>query len=157
MVNTTNHFEISKHKDYLYVIKENISLVHPVYTNDPLNLYLILGTGSAILVDTGCGLYPLKPIVDDLIDDRKLIVLNTHTHWDHILGNHEFGEVYVHENEVKIVSNPYDLSFLIDSPCEIVKKYEERDFQMPPAQVIKHLKDGDIFDLGEIIVKIIFI
>jgi glyoxylase-like metal-dependent hydrolase (beta-lactamase superfamily II) len=92
-----NHFEISKEKNYLYVIKENISTVHPVYTNDPLNLYLLLGTQSALLIDTGCGLYPLKPIVDDLIGDRNLKVVNTHTHWDHILGNHEFGEVYVHE------------------------------------------------------------
>ncbi|MHA2050304.1 MAG: MBL fold metallo-hydrolase [Promethearchaeota archaeon] len=114
MSNENNHFEISKHKDYLYVIKENISIVHPVYTNDPLNLYLLLGTKTALLIDTGCGLYPLKPIVDDLIGDKNLLVINTHTHWDHILGNHEFREVYVHENEADIVSVPYDLSFLID-------------------------------------------
>ncbi|MFW9867411.1 MAG: MBL fold metallo-hydrolase [Candidatus Thorarchaeota archaeon] len=155
MSNENHHFEISKHKNHLYVIKENISLVHPAYRNDPLNLYLILGSELALLLDTGCGLYPLKPIVNDLIDERELLVINTHTHWDHILGNNEFEEVYVHENEVKIVSNPYDLSFLVDSPCEIVKIYKEKDFLIPPAQVIKTLKDGDIFDLGEIIVKII--
>ena len=34
-------------KEYLYVIKENISVVHPVYRNDPLNMYLILGSHSA--------------------------------------------------------------------------------------------------------------
>ncbi len=49
----SNHFLISKHKPYLYVIKENISLVHPVYTNDPLNIYLLLGTHTALLLDTG--------------------------------------------------------------------------------------------------------
>jgi len=43
MSNDNQHFEISKHKDYLYVIKENISLVHPVYRNDPLNMYILLG------------------------------------------------------------------------------------------------------------------
>lgn len=155
MSNENHYFDISKHKDYLYVIKENISIVHPVYRNDPLNMYLILGSHSALLLDTGCGLYPLKPIVDDLIGERKLFVLNTHTHWDHILGNTEFEEVYVHKKEAKIVSNPYDLSFLIDSPCEIVKKYEKQNFSIPPAKIIKKVKDGFEFNLGEMDVKVI--
>lgn len=155
MSNDSHHFEISKHKDYLYVIKENISLVHPVYRNDPLNMYLLLGSHSALLIDTGCGLYPLKPIVDDLIGKKKLIIFNTHTHWDHILGNEEFGEVYVHESEAHVVSKSYDLSFLKDSPNEIVKRYEEQNFLIPPSKIIKTLRDEDVFDLGEIEVKII--
>lgn len=155
MSNDNQYFDVSKHKDYLYVIKENISVVHPVYRNDPLNMYLILGSHSALLLDTGCGLYPLKPIVDDLIGDRKLFVLNTHTHWDHILGNNEFDEIYVHKKEAKIVSNSYDLSFLIDSPCEIVKKYKVHDFSIPPAKIIKKIKDGFEFELGEINIRVI--
>jgi len=150
-----NHFEISKHKDYLYVIKENISLVHPEFTNDPLNIYLLLGSQTALLLDTGCGLSPLKPIVDELIGKRKLLVFNTHYHWDHPLGNVEFGEVYIHENEVKLVSNPYDVSYFKDFTNEIVKVYAEQNFIIPPADVIKPLKDGDNFDLGEIEVEVI--
>ncbi len=149
------HFEISKHKDYLYVIKENISLVHPVYNNDPLNMYLLLGAHTALLLDTGCGLFPIKPIVDELIGKRKLLVFNTHYHWDHPLGNVEFGEVYIHENEVDKVSKPYDVSFFKDSPNDIVKIYAEQNFLIPPASKIKTLKDGDTFDLGEIEGKVI--
>jgi len=155
MSDDNQHFKISKHKDYLYVIKENISLVHPVYTNDPLNMYLLLGSHTALLLDTGCGLYSLKPIVDDLIGERKLLVFNTHYHWDHPLGNVEFGEVYIHENEVDIVSKPYDVSYFKDSPNEIIKRYAEQNFLIPPAKVIKTLKDGVVFDLGEIEVKVI--
>ncbi|NVM35242.1 MAG: MBL fold metallo-hydrolase [Candidatus Lokiarchaeota archaeon] len=155
MNNDSQHFEISKHKDYLYVIKENISLVHPVYTNDPLNMYLLLGSHTALLLDTGCGLSPIKPIVDELKGNRKLLVFNTHYHWDHPLGNVEFGEIYIHENEVDIVSKPYDVSYFKDSPNEIVEKYAEQNFLIPPAKTIKALKDGDMFDLGEIEVKIL--
>ena len=155
MSKESNHFKILKHKDYLYVIKENISLVHPVYTNDPLNIYLILGAYTALLLDTGCGLFPIKPIVDELIGKRKLLVFNTHYHWDHPLGNVEFEEVYIHENEVAFVSKPYDVSYFKDSPNEIVKVYEEQNFLIPPADVIKPLKDGDFFDLGKIEVEII--
>lgn len=155
MKDNYDHFQVSKQKDYLYVIKENISLVHPVYRNDPLNIYLILGSQTALLLDTGCGLYPLKPIVDQLKGKRKLLVLNTHTHWDHVLGNEEFGEVYVHENEANIISKPYDLWFLKDSPSEIVKLYEAKNFLIPPAESIKTINDEYVFDLGNITVKVI--
>ncbi|MFW9947797.1 MAG: MBL fold metallo-hydrolase [Candidatus Odinarchaeota archaeon] len=154
MSEDNQYFKISKHKNYLFVIKENISIVHPVYTNDPLNMYLILGSHTALLLDTGCGLYPLKPIVDDLIDKRKLLIFNTHTHWDHILGNVEFEGVYVHENEVDIISKPYDVSYFKDSPNEIVEIYAKRNFLIPPAKIIKPLKHGDRFDLGEIEVEV---
>jgi len=155
MNSENHHFEISKHKDYLYVIKENISIVHPAYRNDPLNIYLLLGSHTALLMDTGCGLYPLKPIIDNLIGKRNLLVFNTHYHWDHPLGNVEFGEVYIHENEVDFVSNPYDVSYFKDSPNEIVKIYAEQDFLIPPAKTIKPLKDGDIFDLGKLEVEVL--
>lgn len=155
MSENKKHFEVTKHKDYLYVIKENISVVHPAYRNDPLNMYLLLGTHTALLLDTGCGLYPLKPVVDELIGERNLLVFNTHAHWDHVLGNEEFGEVYIHTKEVSFINRPYDISYLKDSPCEIVKKYEEKNFLIPPARNINILKDGDVFDLGEINVKII--
>ena len=149
------YFKISKHKDYLFVIQENISIIHPVYTNDPLNMYLILGAHTALLLDTGCGLYPLKPIVDDLIGKRKLLVINTHTHWDHVLGNVEFKEIYIHENEADIVSKHYDVSYFKDSPNEIVNCYAEQNFLIPPAKTINTLKGGDSFDLGGLEVEII--
>ena len=155
MSKESNHFIISKPKPYLYVIKENISLVHPVYTNDPLNIYLLLGTHSALLLDTGCGLSPLKPIVDDLIGNRKLIVFNTHYHWDHPLGNNEFEEVFIHEMEVEFISKPYDVSYFKDSPNIIVNIYAERDFLIPPAKSIKSLRNGEKFDLGGIHIEVI--
>ncbi len=155
MSKENQHFEISKHKNYLYVIKENISLVHPVYTNDPLNIYLLLGAHTALLLDTGCGLSPLKPLVDNLIGKKKLLVFNTHYHWDHPLGNVEFGEIYIHEMEVDLVSKPYDVSYFKDSPNKVVKIYAEQNFLIPPAKSVKSLKDGEVFDLGGIKVEII--
>jgi glyoxylase-like metal-dependent hydrolase (beta-lactamase superfamily II) len=148
MKNNGDHFEVSQEKEYLYIIKEKISLVHPIYRNDPLNIYLILGEKKAILIDTGCGLFPIKPIVDDIRNERDLIVLNTHFHWDHVLGNQEFKEVRIHKNEVEKVSKPYDVSFFKNSPKELAKKYAENDYLIPSAEKVRELKDGDIIDLG---------
>jgi glyoxylase-like metal-dependent hydrolase (beta-lactamase superfamily II) len=113
---------------------------------------LLLGDHTALLIDTGCGLAPLKPIVDKLIDNRKLLVFNSHTHWDHVFGNEQFEVVYVHENEAFMVSRPYDLSY---SKEIFGKHYANRNFIIPPAKTIKKLRDGDSFDLGKIIVKVI--
>ena len=82
MVKVSNHFEVSQIKEYIFAIKENISLIHPVYTNDPLNIYLIIGSHTALLLDTGCGLSLIKPIVDEIIRNKELLVFNTHYHWD---------------------------------------------------------------------------
>ena len=81
--------------------KKNISIIY--YTN----IYLILGPEKALLIDTGSGLYPIKPVVDNLIEHRELIVINTHTHFDHRGSNDEFETTYNHENEclMKIFEN----------------------------------------------------
>ena len=155
MIDDKNHFNISKLKDYLFVIKEDISLLHSVYTNDPLNLYLVMGNKKALLIDTGCGLFPLKAKIDQLVGDRELLVFNSHYHWDHPLGNHEFEEVYIHEAEVPFVSKLYDVSFFKDSPKEMAKIYAQQNYLIPPARKINAIKDGDEFDLGKIKTKVI--
>jgi len=155
MKQTDNHFKITKLNNRVFSIQENISEIHPIYRNDPLNLYIVLGSKRAILLDTGCGLYPLKPIVKDIIEGRELIVINSHAHWDHILGNHEFEEVYIHKNEANIIKNYYNLTFLRNSPRKSVKKYEKYNFLIPPADKILNLHDRDIFDLGDLNVEII--
>lgn len=151
-MNFSDHFTVKTFSEDLYCIQEDISDVNPIYTNDPLNLYLIMGTHTALLLDTGCGLSPLKPIVNKLIDERKLLVLNSHAHWDHVLGNNEFEEVFIHEKEAFKVSKAYDLS---GSKEIFADCYADRDFSIPPAENIKTLQDGDKFDLGSIEVEVV--
>lgn len=58
-----------------------------------LNLHLILGNRQNYIIDTGLGSLSMAPIKDYLKNDNKPIVLiNTHFHWDHIWGNHAFGD-----------------------------------------------------------------
>lgn len=155
MKSAKNYFNIKKIKEYIYVIQEDITAIHPVYKNSPLNLYLIKGKDKALLVDTGCGIKSPKPLLQGLIEKRELIVVNSHTHWDHILGNHYFKTVYVHKNGEYVVSNPYNVSFLRGSPSKLIKTYEKENFLIPPAENIKTIKEGHIFQLGEINLKVL--
>ncbi|MFX0136636.1 MAG: MBL fold metallo-hydrolase [Candidatus Hodarchaeota archaeon] len=153
--NSQQWFETIKHKEHLYVIRERLDEIDPRFYTTYTNLYLIVGSHSALLIDTGCGLFPLKPIIADLIKDKKLMVLNTHSHFDHIGGNHEFREVYIHNEELKSLSTSFDISFLQNSSKEIVKRYEKRNFTIPRTNNIKSLKDEEIIDLGDITVIVI--
>ena len=58
-----------------------------------LNLHFIIGKKNNYLIDTGLGSLSLEPIMEHIKDDnKKIIVINTHYHWDHIWGNNVFGD-----------------------------------------------------------------
>ncbi len=54
--------------------------------------YLVIGTERALLFDSGIGLVPLKPVIDALTT-LPVMVVNSHTRFDHVGGNHEFRDV----------------------------------------------------------------
>ncbi|HWD77887.1 MAG TPA: MBL fold metallo-hydrolase [Kribbella sp.] len=61
-------------------------------------LYLLLGEQRALLVDTGTGHTPLRPLVTSLLADRmpagyEFVVVHTHGHGDHVGGDSEFDHV----------------------------------------------------------------
>jgi len=154
-INSQQWFEIITHKDYLYVIRERLDEIDPRFYTTYTNLYLVIGDHSALLIDTGCGLFPLKPIIDNLIDDKKLVVINTHSHFDHIGGNCEFDKVLIHKKERRQISKPRDISFLRDSSKDIIIHFESKNYSLPPAKEIQPVIDGEIIDLGKISVEII--
>lgn len=62
-------------------------------THWDLNLHLILGRHRNYLIDTGLGSGSIDPILAHLAGDEKpVVVINTHHHWDHMWGNHCFGD-----------------------------------------------------------------
>lgn len=53
-----------------------------------LHLYFILGKHNSYLIDTGLGSACVLPVLKELQQKEKPIVLiNTHHHWDHVWGN----------------------------------------------------------------------
>ncbi len=147
-------YEVIKQKDNLFVIRERLDKIDPRFHTKYVNMYLINGLKKALLIDTGCGIYPLKPLINHLVDKRELVVINTHSHFDHRGSNNEFTKVYIHENEEKSLRKPIDISFLKDSQKKVVKEYEMKSFLLPPSPEVESLKEGDEFDLGTIIVRI---
>ncbi len=58
-----------------------------------LNLHFIIGQKYNYLIDTGLGPLSLEPIMEHIKEDnKKIMVINTHYHWDHIWGNNALSD-----------------------------------------------------------------
>ena len=79
------------------------SIVEPGH----VNLWLIVGSERALLIDSGLGIAPLRPVVEQLTD-RPVLVVNTHHHFDHVGGNAEFGAVAAHPAGIRslVITQP---------------------------------------------------
>jgi len=87
-------------------------------------MWLVTGARRAVLIDTGCGFVPLRPLVEQLTP-LPVTVLQTHHHVDHIGSSHEFDEVLIHPAGVPgLASGP---------PRELLEAYREYTLAMDAA------------------------
>lgn len=97
--------------------------------------YLVVGEEKALIIDTMNGYEDVKAIART-VTELPLMVVNTHAHWDHVLGNIYFEEVYIH---------PDDL--------ELLKK-SMKNHGLPK---VRSLLDGDVIQLGGIDLEVFHI
>ena len=94
------YVEVYQFKDNLYgLFNQNCDGMGDVW------IYLIIGPEKAMLIDTAYGLGNLHGLVDEITGSMPLIVVNTHTGPDHVLGNVLFDKIYCHEYETENIKN----------------------------------------------------
>ena len=117
--------------------------------------YLIVGSDGALLFDTGLGIGDMKQVVTELTD-KVPIVLNSHTHYDHVGGNHQFEEIYGTDTE-------YTKGNTRGRSHDDVKEYvgegwiwkplpdgfSPDGYQMEPFTIEKTVTDGQKIELGD--------
>lgn len=114
--------EVFQIKDNLYCIKD----VHSV------NKYLIIGSEKALLFDTGYGFVDFRPIIRE-ITDKQLIVVNSHTDADHMLGNYLFDEVYISKYDYK--------NLQVNEQPELKKQQLEYRLQKSKGRLEKEMEE----------------
>jgi glyoxylase-like metal-dependent hydrolase (beta-lactamase superfamily II) len=100
----TAWFEVSKMEAGVYMVSE------PGHVNS----WLIEGSKSAVLFDTGLGVANIRKVAEE-ITLHKLLVVNSHYHFDHSGGNRFFDEFAIHRSGAELVSKP--------SPPELAARY----------------------------------
>jgi glyoxylase-like metal-dependent hydrolase (beta-lactamase superfamily II) len=101
-------FVVSEPGKGVYAIRE------PLH-NEDVRSYLVAGAERAMLIDTGMGTGDIRKIVES-ITDLPVIVVNSHSHWDHIGGNRQFDSVAIHAAEADRLSSPL-LSLELQQAC----------------------------------------
>lgn len=116
--------------------------------------YLIVGSDRALLFDTGLGLVPIRPVVEELTN-LPIRVLNSHTHYDHVGGNAEFEQVlaldtpYTKANQAgfphaELAGEVAAESFCHSAPAGL----DTAAFQTKAWRPTQVVADGHTIDLG---------
>ncbi len=108
-----------------------------IHYGEALDLFLLLGSEKALLIDTAYGRGDLPNIVDMLKGDRELLVVNTHEHFDHTGGNRFFPKVYM--SPLAFVNADHAFGPL---PQEWLDNMPYPDYEKIPVD------DGYVFHLG---------
>jgi glyoxylase-like metal-dependent hydrolase (beta-lactamase superfamily II) len=77
----------------VYKVRPGVLAIYEPHQAEEVFSYLIVGTKQALLFDTGMGIADIRRIVSRLTS-RPVVVLNSHTHNDHVGGNWQFDFVY---------------------------------------------------------------
>jgi glyoxylase-like metal-dependent hydrolase (beta-lactamase superfamily II) len=88
--------------------------VHLISEPGHVNSFLIEGSKSALLFDTGLGVANIRKVAEE-ITARSLLVVNSHYHFDHTGGNRLFSEFAIHRLGAELVQQP--------SPPELAEGY----------------------------------
>ena len=73
----------------VYEVGSGVYAIAEPYNFQEIISYLIVGTEKSILFDTGMGMGKISEVVRE-ISSLPVMVINSHTHYDHIGSNHEF-------------------------------------------------------------------
>ena len=123
--------------------------------------YLIVGTKQALMFDTGIGVVPMRPVVEQLTK-LPVTVVNSHSHYDHVGGNHEFDRVLSMDTpftRMKMLGRPHAglasevaaSSFCHGAPTGL----DTAAFGSRPWKASGVIRDGTRIDLGGRVVEII--
>lgn len=76
----------------VYRVDPGVFAIYEPYQFQEVISYLVLGSDRALLFDSGLGIGKIAEVVAELTP-LPVMVLNSHTHYDHVGGNADFAEL----------------------------------------------------------------
>lgn len=110
--------------------------------------YLVEGQDKALLIDTGFGVGNLRGLCEKLTP-KEILVVNTHFHFDHVMGNFQFEKVYIHSADVEALKQTNEEyrtapQYYIPEGAAFTKD----DFVPYSDYEIIPIENNHVFDLG---------
>ena len=147
-INGKSHwFEIYKLNDLTYAFLE------PNHWEEVIS-YLIIGKTRAVLFDAGMGIADIHAEVTT-ITSLPTIVINSHSHYDHIGGNHQFNDIWSFRNDFENdriergYSNSECRKYMTEeSYINLPSTVDLSTFFIPGIHITKYLHHKETIDLG---------
>ena len=135
---------------------DDISLITETYIANWVrcNIWHIKGRDRDLLIDSGMGVRPLKQEVSSL-NEKPVVCVSSHGHFDHIGGSHEFDCRLGHQSEAEIYSHPTaqntaTTGFVRAETFEALpyEGFSFDQYEVKAAPLTGYLDEGDVVDLG---------
>ncbi len=146
----------------VYQIVPGVRAIHEPGHWESVISYLIEGSTRSVLFDTGLGIATIKAVTDHFTE-KPITVVSSHSHYDHAGGNHLYADIWAHvddftrenarglPNEIAREFVPEE-SFTREPPPE----FDRSTYSIKPWVVTRELGDGEIIDLGDRSLEVIY-
>lgn len=149
----------------VYSVAPSVYAITEPRQYEAVSAFLVVGTKRAVLFDSGLGVAKIGDVVAKLTA-LPVTVLNSHTHFDHVGGNHEF-------TDVRNLDVPFSRSNARGEVSKELREYAKdtlaedrvcgalppgvtsRIYATPTWQSTAVVKDGERFDLGDRTVEVL--
>ena len=137
----------------VYKVAPGVFAIYEPHQSEETISYLILGDKRAALFDTGLGISDLKKVTAELTP-LPIVVLNSHTHNDHVGDNWQFETIYGMDTDFtrrNARGSREDAQAEI-APGELCGAlptgFDSKIYATRPWKITSYIHDGDRIDLG---------
>lgn len=134
--------------------------IRRILGNGDVCMYLVEGTESAILIDTGYGIGDLRGYVEELLAGKPYEVILTHGHVDHAAGAAQFDRCWINPADFNLYEEHAVFGFrkphVLERHFKDFGRVEDGDWVGVDSSVLVPLKNHQTFVLGGVTVEIVY-
>jgi len=146
---------------WVFKLENDVFAIYEPHQWQEVISYLILGNKKALLFDTGNGIGKIRAVVNELTS-LPVLVLNSHTHFDHIGGNAEFSAILAMDTDYTRKNTRGYSNELVweevseEALCGVLPDgINPATYHTPSFKVKKFITEGYKIDLGERILEVL--
>ena len=137
----------------VYEVRPGVFALYEPHQAEEIISYLIVGEKQSLLFDTGMGISDIRKVTSELTR-LPIVVLNSHTHNDHVGGNWQFETIYGMDTDFTRTNargsrEDAQAEIVSDQICgNLPKEFNPKTYVTRRWKIKEYVRDGARIDLG---------